>query len=50
MTPRRSTCSSSLCKAQGVSALAGMLSSNNDKIVPDETLDLLLTEAMASAY
>lgn len=31
-------------------ALAGMLGSKDDKVVPDEALDSLLTEATASAY
>ena len=31
-------------------ALAGMLGSKDDKVVPDEALDALPTEALASAY
>ena len=37
-------------RSPGGAALAGMLGSKNDKVVPDEALDSLLTEAMASAY
>lgn len=37
-------------RSPGGAALAGMLGSNDDKVVPDEALDSLLTEAMASAY
>ena len=37
-------------RSPGGAALAGMLGSKDDKVVPDEALDSLLTEAMASAY
>ena len=37
-------------QSAGGAALAGMLGSNDDKVVPDEALDSLPTEALASAY
>ena len=37
-------------RTPGGLALAGMLSSAGDKVVPDEALDSLPTEALASAY
>lgn len=37
-------------QSSGGAALAGMLSPRNDKVVRDEALDSLPTEAMASAY
>ena len=37
-------------RARAGAALAGMLSPKDDKVVPDEALDSLPTEALASAY
>jgi hypothetical protein len=37
-------------RSRGGAALAGMLGPNGDKVVPDDDLDLLPTEALASAY
>ena len=48
-TPRRSTCSSSRRRARRATPLPAC-SARNDKVVPDEELDSLPTEALASAY
>jgi hypothetical protein len=37
-------------QSPGGAVLAGMLSPKDDKVVPDEALDSLPTEALASAY